>query len=91
MSAEEFITYMTANDGVVLFSAIISAVMGMLLVYRALLYRDPVADRIQSLNSRQRSLKSSILAPKSRQRREQSLSFMRQFVQKLNLLRTKES
>ena len=91
MNAEELIEYLTANDGIVLFSAIISAVMGTLLVYRALLYRDPLADRIQSLSSRQRSLKSSILAPKSRQRRDQSISFMRQLVQKLNLLRTKEA
>ncbi len=91
MSAEDIIEYLTANDGIVLFSAIISAVMGTLLVYRALLYRDPVADRIQSLNSRQRSLKSSLMAPKSRQRREQSLGFMRQMVEKLNLLRTKEA
>jgi tight adherence protein C len=91
MNAEELIAYLTANDGIVLFSAIISAVMGVLLVYRALLYRDPVAERIQSLNSRQRSLKSSIMAPKARQRREQSLGFMRDLVQKLNLLRTKEA
>ena len=91
MSAEEFIEFLTANDGVVLFSAVVSAVMGMLLVYRALLYRDPLADRIQSLNSRQRSLKSTLLAPKSRQRREQTLGFMRHLVQKLNLLRTKEA
>ena len=63
MNAEQLIEYLTANDGVVLVSAIISAVMGTLLVYRALLYRDPVADRIQSLNSRQRSLKSSMMAP----------------------------
>ena len=91
MNAEDLIEYLTANDGIVLFSAIISAVMGMLLVYRALLYRDPLADRIQSLNSRQRSLKSSMMAPKARQRRDQSMGIMRQLVQKLNLLRTKEA
>jgi tight adherence protein C len=91
MNAEEIIATLTANDGVILFSAIISAVMGMLVVYRALLYRDPLADRIQSLNSRQRSLKNSMMAPKSRRRREQSLGFMRELVQKLNLLRTNEA
>lgn len=91
MNAEQVIEYLTANDGAVLISAIISAVMGTLLVYRALLYRDPVADRIQSLNSRQRSLKNSMLAPKSRQRRDQSMGLMRQLVQKLNLLRTNEA
>lgn len=91
MTAEEIIDYLTANDGVVLFSAIVSAVMATLLVYRTLLYRDPLADRIQSLNSRQRSLKNSMMAPKSRQRREQSLGLMRQLVQKLNLLRTNEA
>jgi tight adherence protein C len=91
MNAEDLIAYLTANDGIVLFSAVVSAVMGTLLVYRALLYRDPLADRIQSLNSRQHSLKTSMLAPKSRQRREQSLGLMRDLVQKLNLLRTKEA
>jgi tight adherence protein C len=91
MNAEDIIEYLTRNDGVVLFSAIISAVMGTLVVYRALLYRDPLADRIESLNSRQRSLKSSLMAPKSRQRREQSIGFMRDLVKKLNLLRTAEA
>lgn len=91
MNAEAIIDYVTRNDGIVLFSAIISAIMGTLVVYRALLYRDPLADRIQSLNSRQRSLKTSLLAPKSRRRREQSLGFMRELVQKLNLLRTQEA
>jgi len=91
MNAEEIIEYLTANDGIVLFSAIISAVMGTLLVYRALLHRDPLAGRIQSLNSRQRTLKTSLLAPKARQRREKSMNYMHQLVQKLNLLRTKEA
>jgi tight adherence protein C len=91
MNAEEIIEYLTRNDGIVLFSAIVSAVMGTLVVYRTLLYRDPLSDRIASLNSRQRSLKSSLMAPKSRQRREQSIGFMRDFVKKLNLLRTAEA
>ena len=91
MNAEEIIEFLTANDGIVLLSAIISAVMGMLLVYRALLYRDPLADRIQSLNSRQRSLKNSLMAPKLRHRREQSIGYMRELVQNLNLLRTNEA
>ena len=91
MNAEQILEFVVGNDGVVLFSAIITSVMGVLLVYRALLYRDPVADRIQSLNSRQRTLKSAMLAPKTRQRRDQSLGLMRQLVQKLNLLRTKEA
>jgi tight adherence protein C len=91
MNAEAIIDYVTANDGIVLFSAIISAIMGTLVVYRALLYRDPLADRIQSLDSRQRSLKTSMMAPKARKRREQSLGVMRELVQKLNLLRTQEA
>lgn len=91
MNAEQILEFILGNDGVILFSAILSSVMGVLLVYRALLYRDPVADRIQSLNSRQRTLKSAMMAPKARQRREQSMGLMRQLVQKLNLLRTKEA
>lgn len=91
MNAEAIMQYITENDSIVLVSAIITAVMGTLLVYRALLYRDPLADRIQSLNSRQRTLKTSLLAPKSRKRHEQSMGFMREWVKRLNLLRSKEA
>jgi tight adherence protein C len=91
MNAEAIIQYLTENDAIILVSAVISAITGTLLVYRALLYRDPVADRIQSLNSRQRTLKTSLLAPKTRQRREQSISYMRDWVKRLNLLRSKEA
>ncbi|MBT5050326.1 MAG: type II secretion system F family protein [Rhodospirillaceae bacterium] len=91
MNAEDIIRYISENDSIILISAVVSAVMGTLLVYRALLYRDPLADRIQSLNSRQRTLKTSLLAAKSRQRHEQSIGFMREWVKRLNLLRSKEA
>lgn len=91
MNADLIIQYITENDTIILVSAVISAITGTLLVYRALLYRDPVADRIQSLNSRQRTLKTSLLAPKQRQRREQSIGYMREWVKRLNLLRSKEA
>ena len=42
MNAEAIMQYINENDSIVLVSAIITAVMGTLLVYRALLYRDPV-------------------------------------------------
>lgn len=91
MNAEAIIQYLIENDTIILVSAVISAITGTLLVYRALLYRDPVADRIQSLNSRQRTLKTSLLAPKQRQRHEQSIGYMREWVKRLNLLRSKEA
>lgn len=91
MNAAAIVQYLVENDAIILVSAVVSAITGTLLVYRALLYRDPVADRIQSLNSRQRTLKSTLLAPKKRQRREQSIGFMRTWVNRLNLLRSKEA
>ena len=91
MNAAAIVEFVTTNESLILVSSVVSAIFCTLLVYRALLYRDPMAARIASLNHRQRTLKSGMLAPKSRQRREQSLGFMRDMVQKFNLLRTQEA
>jgi len=91
MNLDLFLDLVADGESVILVSCAVTAVMCTLFVYRALLYRDPVADRISSLSARQRILRAELLAPKARQRREQSLGLMRQVIQRLDLLRSKEA
>jgi len=91
MSVDHLISALSAYEEVILLSAMVSVLASAFLVYRTLLHRDPLADRIESINERQRALRQGMLAPKSRKRQHQSVSAMRSLVESLKLHRSREA
>lgn len=79
-------------ESVLILLAALAAFLNVVLVYRIMIERDPVAPRIRAINDRMRELKEGITRPRAhRRRREQSIGFMRQVVRRLNLLKTREA
>ena len=77
-------------ESVLILLAALAAFLNVVLVYRIMIERDPVAPRIRAINDRMRELKEGITRPRAhRRRREQSIGFMRQVVRRLNLLKTR--
>ncbi len=79
-------------EAVIIGIAALSAFLGAFLVYRTVIYRDPMAARLKTINARQEELRAGLLAPNRRgKRREQGMGFIRQLISSLNLLRTREA
>ncbi len=91
MNIDQLISYASAYEELIILSAMLSVLASAFLVYRTLLYRDPLGDRIASINERQKALRLGMLAPKSRQRQKQSVSAMRSLVEILKLHRSREA
>lgn len=91
MNIDQLISYASAYEELIILSAMLSVLASAFLVYRTLLYRDPLGDRIASINERQKALRQGMLAPKSRQRQKQSVSAMRSLVEILKLHRSREA
>ncbi|MGE0747673.1 MAG: type II secretion system F family protein [Rhodospirillales bacterium] len=68
-----------------------AAFVTVMLVYRALLIRDPLAARMKGLQARRDALRVRALAPRRRDRRAISMGTIRTIVRKLNLLRTSQA
>jgi tight adherence protein C len=85
------IDWLIENDGPILISSMITAVVCTLFVYRALLHRDPLQERLGAITDRQNKLKSEMGLARSGRRREQSLSFLRRQLKRLDLLKSKEA
>jgi tight adherence protein C len=79
------------NETLIIISSTVSVLTCAFFVYRALLYRDPLADRLAGIAVRQRSLKADLVAPRSRRKKLEALGLMRGLVQKLQLLKSKEA
>lgn len=91
MSATDILELMSLGDGAIILLASFSAALTAAVVWRALMWRDPVSGRVAAMEARRQALRTGMLAPQRRGRREQSLSAMRGIVATLNLLRTKEA
>ena len=91
MNIDQIIAYASAYEELIIISAMLSVLASAFLVYRTLLYRDPVSDRISGINERQKALRQGMLAPKSRQRQKQGVSAMRSLVEVLKLHRSREA
>ncbi|MBM3487173.1 MAG: type II secretion system F family protein [Alphaproteobacteria bacterium] len=62
-----------------------------MLFYRALLVRDPLAARMKTLSERREALCGAILAPRRRGKRDVSMGTVRGVVRRLNLLRSDQA
>ncbi len=91
MNIDQIISFASAYEELILLSAMVSVLASAFLVYRTLLHRDPLSSRIASINERQKALRQGMLAPKTRQRQQKSISAMRGLVEILKLHRTREA
>ena len=92
-----FITdFLIANEGLIIASSALSALSCAVLVWRTLLWRDPMAGRLAAIHDRGRSLKAGMARPTARRRQndrmaESGMSAMRQLVKRLHLLKSEEA
>lgn len=70
MNIDQIISYASAYEELILLSAMLSVLASAFLVYRTLLHRDPLGERIAGISERQKALRQGMLAPKSRQRQK---------------------
>ena len=93
MNIEEILNGSLYDGGLIVALAALAAFINVFLVYRVMIVRDPVGARIKSLHARMRELREGLAAPRRRRRtkREHGIGMMRQVVNKLNLLRTREA
>jgi len=75
-------------ETMILAMAGLSASVTLIAVWTTLLHRDPAARRAKMLALQRDDLRSGMLAPRRRKRRQQSLNFMRQVVEHLKLLKS---
>lgn len=80
------------SDAMIIGFAALSALLCAFLVYRTVIYRDPLAGRIKTINARREALAAGLKAtPRRRARQEVSLGLIRRIISSLNLLRTREA
>jgi tight adherence protein C len=91
MNPAELFSLQTLSSDAVVAVAGIAAFITVMLVYRALLMRDPLAARLKGLQMRRDALRVRALAPRRRGRHEFSIGTIRAIVRKLNLLRTNQA
>lgn len=91
----QFTTPGAISESVLLLAVAAAVFANLFVVYRLMLVRDPMASRLRHINERREQLKAGIVAPKKRRpnriQREKSVGMMRQVVNRLNLLRSKEA
>ncbi|MDJ0894738.1 MAG: type II secretion system F family protein [Alphaproteobacteria bacterium] len=79
------------QDDAIMIGAALAAFISVLVVWQALLLRDPMASRAKALALREAALKAGALAPTRRERgasaKQSSIEFMRRWVKRLNLVR----
>ena len=90
MNPFSFLPFSLSGDDVVVASATLCVLMVLVALWNALVVRDPMAARVRSLSERRNALRTAATARRNRgsnDLRSSGLSFMRQAVTKLNLMR----
>lgn len=78
------------EDYIVIMAAL-TAMVNAYLVYRVMLVRDPLGPRIKAMKQRRDVLRADLSAPRRRAQRDRSIGLMKEVVDRLNLLRTREA
>jgi tight adherence protein C len=90
MNLLSFLPFSLSGDDVIVASATLCVLMALVALWNGLVIRDPMAARVRSLSERRNALRTAATARRNRgsnDLRSSGLSFMRQFVTKLNLIR----
>jgi tight adherence protein C len=78
-------------EGYIVAMAALTAVVNAYLVYRVMLVRDPLAPRLKAMKLRRDALRADLSAPRRRAQRDRSIGMMKDVVDRLNLLKTREA
>ena len=78
------------EDYIVIMAAL-TALVNAYLVYRVMLVGDPLGPRLKALKQRRDVLRADLSAPRRRAQRTRSIGLMKNVVDRLNLLRTREA
>jgi tight adherence protein C len=84
----------SAMEGLIIGLAALAAFVNVFLLYRVMLERDPRGPRIKAVNERMKELREGITRPRARRheaRRMKSIGAIREVVNSLHLLRTREA
>ncbi len=83
-------TGISAEDLIVLMAAL-TAFVSSFAVWSALLYRDPAAKRAELMATQREALRAGLVTPQRRKERDQTLTFMRQVVDRLQLMKSSQA
>ena len=83
-------TGMNAEDLIVLMAAL-TAFVSSFAVWSALLYRDPAARRAELMATQREALRAGLVTSQRRKERDHSLTFMRQVVDRLQLMKSSQA
>ena len=83
-------TGMNAEDLIVLMAAL-TAFVSSFAVWSALLYRDPAAKRAELMATQREALRAGLVTTQRRKERDHSLTFMRQVVDRLQLMKSSQA
>ncbi len=93
MNPLELFSPESGMEGLIIGLAGLAAFVNVFLLYRVMLERDPRGPRVKAINERVRELREGIARPRARRqaRRVKSIGAIREVVNSLNLLRTREA
>ena len=93
MNPLELFSPESGMEGLIIGLAGLAAFVNVFLLYRVMLERDPRGPRVKAINERVRELREGIARPRARRqvRRVKSIGVIREVVNSLNLLRTREA
>lgn len=85
----------SVGEDVIIILVVLTVLANMFILYRLMLVQDPLASRVKALNERREQLKAGLIQSKRktprRAQHEKSVGFMRDIVNRLNLLRSGEA
>lgn len=83
------------GEDLIIVLVVVSVLANFVIIYRLMLVRDPLASRVKSLNERREQLKAGLVQSrrktKQKAQHDKSVTFMREVVNRLNLLRSAEA
>ncbi|MEM7223247.1 MAG: type II secretion system F family protein [Pseudomonadota bacterium] len=92
MTFEKLLPPGVTPEDVIIFMTALTAAVSLLAIWSALLHRDPAVRRARVMASQRDALRSGVVAPRrKRAERQQTLSMMRQTVERLQLMRTTQA
>lgn len=91
MSIESYLPAGVTMEDVIVVMSSITVLVSFAAVWSSLLYRDPTQKRAKALSEQRDALRSGMLAPRRRSDRLNTASFMRQVVERLQLMKSAQA
>lgn len=95
MNLSELLAPGSIGEDIILAVVMLATFANLYIFYRLMVVKDPLASRVKHLNARREQLRAGIVTPRKRaqktEQREKQIGVMRGIVEKMNLLKTRES